>query len=128
MRRQATTDTRPEVALRKELHRRGLRFVLHRRPVPSVRRVADILFTRSRVAVFVDGCYWHGCPDHATWPASNGEFWRAKIEGNRRRDADTDRMLVDAGWITVRVWEHEDVVTASQTVASAVALRSSTLG
>ena len=58
--------------------------------------------------VFVDGCFWHGCPDHATWPTHNAEFWREKIETNRLRDRDTDERLADAGWEVVRIWEHED--------------------
>jgi DNA mismatch endonuclease (patch repair protein) len=98
----------------------GLRFRIHRRPLSNVRREADVIFTRSRVAVFVDGCFWHGCPDHATWPKSNEEFWRTKIEGNRARDADTDARLAAAGWLSVRVWEHDDAVDAAARVATTV--------
>jgi len=77
--------------------------------VDGVRRRADLVFGPARVAVFVDGCFWHGCPVHATWPKNNAEFWREKIETNRLRDQDTDRRLTAAGWEVVRVWEHEDL-------------------
>ena len=71
------------------------------------------MFGPARVAVFVDGCFWHGCPVHATWPKNNAEFWREKIETNRLRDRDTDRRLVAAGWEVVRMWEHEDIEEAA---------------
>lgn len=109
MRRQRSRDTGVELALRSELHRRGLRYRVHRRPLPGVRREADLVIAKLRLAVFVDGCFWHGCPEHATWPKSNGDFWRAKIEGNRVRDRETDELLVAEGWTVVRVWEHEVV-------------------
>lgn len=80
----------------------------------------DIVFGPVKVAVFVDGCYWHGCPEHATWPKSNAEFWKAKIEGNRLRDADTDARFAGAGWTVVRVWEHEDPVVAAAGIESVV--------
>lgn len=103
-------DTRPEQLLRTMLHARGLRYRVNLRL--KVRDVAvrpDIVFTRRRVAVFVDGCFWHGCPEHMSWPKSNGEFWRAKIERTRQRDQEQDRVLREAGWVVVRVWEHEEV-------------------
>jgi DNA mismatch endonuclease (patch repair protein) len=120
MSRQRSRDTGIEMALRRELHRAGLRFRIHRRPLPGVRREVDIVFGPIKVAVFVDGCYWHGCPEHATWPKRNAEFWKAKIEGNRARDADTDARFAEAGWMVVRVWEHEDPVTASIKIESVV--------
>jgi DNA mismatch endonuclease (patch repair protein) len=120
MSRQRSRDTEIEVALRRELHRSGLRYRVHQRPVRAVRREADVVFGPAKVAVFVDGCFWHGCPEHGTWPKRNGEFWRAKIEGNRARDADTDRVLDEAGWLAVRVWEHEDPVVAASRVREAV--------
>lgn len=123
MSRQRSRDTHVEMALRRELHRLGLRYRVHRRPVPAVRREADVLFGPARVAVFVDGCFWHGCPEHATWPRRNAEFWRTKIEGNRARDAQTDRLLAEAGWVAVRVWEHEDPVEAAERVRCVVATR-----
>ncbi|MGI5449943.1 very short patch repair endonuclease [Streptomyces sp. CA-243310] len=123
MSRQKSKDTRIEVALRKALHASGLRFRVHGRPVKGVRREADIVFGPARVAVFVDGCFWHGCPDHATWPRRNAEFWRAKIEGNRARDQDTDARLAEAGWLAVRVWEHEPPAESAVRVAEVVARR-----
>lgn len=105
-------DTGPELALRRELHRRGFRFRVCARPIKGVRRTADILFTRQRLAVFVDGCFWHGCPDHYTAPVKNASFWSDKVARNRARDAQTDQLLRDAGWTVLRVWEHESVVEA----------------
>jgi DNA mismatch endonuclease (patch repair protein) len=117
MSRQRARNTGIEVALRRELHRRGMRFRIHLRPLPGIRREADVIFTRAKVAVFVDGCFWHACPTHGTWPKNNEAFWRDKIMGNRARDTDTDSRLVAAGWLSVRVWEHEDPITAAERVA-----------
>ncbi|GAA2672879.1 very short patch repair endonuclease [Streptomyces violaceolatus] len=114
MRSNKGRDTKPERRLRSALHRQGLRYRVSVRPVPTLRRTADVVFTKYRVAVFMDGCYWHGCPSHGSMPSSNRDFWVAKIEGNKRRDAETDRLLVEQGWFVVRVWEHtavEDAVT-----------------
>lgn len=113
------------MALRKALHAKGARYRIHRKPVKGVRREADIVFGPARVAVFVDGCFWHGCPVHATWPKNNAEFWRAKIEGNRRRDLDTDARLAEAGWLAIRVWEHEQAEGAAARVLAVVASRRS---
>src|SRR5262245_46224750 len=115
-------DTPCELALRSALHRLGLRFRVDR-PVPGTRRRADLTFVRARVAVFVDGCFWHGCPKHATWPKANARWWRAKIEQNRRRDSDTTRRLHAAGWRVVRVWEHESATAAAARTALAVRAR-----
>ncbi|TDU83154.1 T/G mismatch-specific endonuclease [Kribbella voronezhensis] len=123
MSRQKSRNTQVEIELRRYLHAAGLRYRIHRRPVLGVRREADIVFGPARVAVFVDGCFWHGCPEHATWPKSNAEFWREKIEGNRRRDANTDALLAKAGWLVVRVWEHEGIEAAAARVQRAVAAR-----
>ncbi|MGX7825453.1 very short patch repair endonuclease [Actinokineospora sp. 24-640] len=120
MSRQKARDTGTEIALRRALHALGLRYRVHRRPVAGVRREVDVVFTRVRVAVFVDGCFWHGCPEHVTWPRRNAEFWRAKIEGNRARDRDTDARLADAGWRVVRVWEHEDPAEAARRVREVI--------
>ncbi|WP_374228700.1 very short patch repair endonuclease [Pseudonocardia sp. ICBG162] len=115
---QARTGTSPEMALRRELHRRGRRFrVEFRFDIDGLRRRrADLVFTRRRVAVFVDGCFWHRCPRHATSPKSNGSWWAAKLATNVARDADTDTRLRGAGWTVVRVWEHEDPVAAADRV------------
>ena len=108
MRAQRREGTAPEVALRQGLHAAGLRYRLHRAPLPVLRRKADIVFGPARLAVFVDGCFWHGCPDHGRRRHDvNGWYWPAKIAGNRCRDEDTNRALTTAGWRVVRIWEHE---------------------
>ena len=113
-------DTPAEIALRRELHRRGLRYRVDFPPPPTVRRRADIVFRGRKIAVFCDGCYWHGCPDHGTWPKANAAWWRQKIEDNKRRDRDTDARLTAAGWRVIRVWEHEDPVVAAARIAEVV--------
>ncbi|MGW3266570.1 very short patch repair endonuclease [Streptomyces sp. NPDC001056] len=123
MSRQKSRNTQVEIALRRALHAAGLRYRVHRRPLKGVRREADVVFGPAKVAVFVDGCFWHGCPVHATWPKSNADFWRTKIETNRRRDRDTDQRLTAAGWTSVRVWEHEDPVEAAARVLALVVAR-----
>jgi DNA mismatch endonuclease, patch repair protein len=123
MRATPQRDTAPELALRKELHRQGLRYRVDHSPLPGLRRRADVVFSRARIAVYVDGCFWHGCPVHATWPTANAAFWREKIEGNRRRDRDTDEKLRAAGWIPVRVWEHEQPLVAAHAIAELVRSR-----
>ena len=105
---QRRRDTRPELALRRALWRRGLRFRVDRPPLPMLRRRADIVFGPAQVAVFVDGCFWHGCPVHATEPKANSAWWAAKLAANEARDRDTDRRLSAAGWTVVRIWEHDD--------------------
>lgn len=118
--RRRTHETAPEVALRSELSRRGHVFEVHQRPLAEVRREADIVFPRSRIAVFVDGCFWHGCPIHAVEPKRNDSFWRDTISRNRARDAETDMLLRDAGWISVRVWEHEATDEAADRIDGAL--------
>ncbi|MBD0693638.1 very short patch repair endonuclease [Streptomyces sp. CBMA123] len=120
MSHQRSHDTDIEIALRRTLHAAGLRYRVHRRPLKGVRREADILFGPTRVAVFVDGCFWHGCPEHATWPKNNAAFWREKIEKNRARDRDTDARLAEAGWVSVRVWEHERAAEAAARIFAIV--------
>ncbi|MFF0135866.1 very short patch repair endonuclease [Streptomyces sp. NPDC005227] len=123
MSQQRSRNTEVEMVLRRALHGAGLRYRVHRRPLKGMRREADILFGPAKVAVFVDGCYWHGCPEHATWPKRNADFWRTKIEGNRRRDRDTDSRLSEAGWLAVRVWEHEEALVAAARVRDIVESR-----
>ena len=118
-------DTKPEMALRSALHKLGLRFRVHVRPCPEIRARADIVFGRSKVAVFVDGCFWHGCPEHATWPRANASFWRAKIEQNPQRDELVRSEIKKRGWVAVQVWEHEDVELASARISTLVRERSS---
>jgi DNA mismatch endonuclease, patch repair protein len=117
MARTRRRDTKPEVDLRRALHARGFRYRVDRAVLAGAGRRPDIVFGPTRVVVFVDGCFWHGCPKHATWPTHNAEFWREKIETNQRRDRDTDRRLKEAGWTVVRIWEHEDAEHAADRVA-----------
>lgn len=109
-------DTRPELAVRSAVHALGLRYRVGVRPLPQMRRTADLVFPGAKVAVFVDGCFWHGCPSHHRPAKRNSEFWAAKIEGNIARDADTNRQLALAGWRVVRVWEHEDAEAAAASI------------
>jgi len=121
---QRQRDTAVEVALRSALHRLGLRFRIDRRPLATLRQRADLVFVTARVAVFVDGCFWHGCPEHATWPRTNAAWWRDKLEANRARDARTNAALQAAGWTVVRVWEHASTADSAARVAAIVRRRS----
>ncbi|HEX8690606.1 MAG TPA: very short patch repair endonuclease [Solirubrobacterales bacterium] len=120
MKKVRRTGTSAEMELRRALHARGLRYRVNAPVLPDKRRRVDIAFLSAQVAIFVDGCFWHGCPEHATWPASNAGFWRQKIETNRRRDRDTDAELRKTGWHVVRVWEHEDPVAAAERIQTLV--------
>ena len=123
MARQATRDTSPELAIRGALHRRGLRFRVGRRPVPSLRSTADVVFGPAKVAVYIDGCFWHMCPQHATFPANNAAWWRAKLARNVERDRAADAALAEGGWAVVRVWEHEHPERAADRIARLVRSR-----
>lgn len=123
MQQQQRRDTRPELELRRALHAAGLRYRVERPVIPGMRRRADVVFGPAKVAVFVDGCFWHMCPQHATAPKANADWWRQKLDRNRERDRDTDQRLVDQGWFPVRVWEHEDMAEAALTVAEVVRRR-----
>src|SRR5579859_7258707 len=101
-------NTSLELSLRRVLHARGLRYRIHRRPLPGLRCEADVLFASSKVAVFIDGCWWHGCPDHWVTPKANRAWWITKVEINVARDRRNDAELRKAGWTVIRVWEHED--------------------
>ncbi|REE74346.1 T/G mismatch-specific endonuclease [Rhodococcus wratislaviensis] len=120
MRAQRRRDTAPELALRRELHRRGVRYYVDRAPMKGIRRRADLVFPRRKVAVYVDGCFWHSCPQHATFPKSNAQWWAEKLAGNVTRDRDTDTRLADAGWTVVRIWEHENPAVAADRVQEAL--------
>jgi DNA mismatch endonuclease (patch repair protein) len=113
-------DTAPERALRSAVHALGLRYRVGTRPVPGLRRTGDLVFPRARVVVFLDGCFWHGCPDHHTVAKTNADYWAQKAAENRRRDLETDRLLTDAGWVVLRVWEHEAPSEAALRVAALV--------
>jgi DNA mismatch endonuclease (patch repair protein) len=114
-------DTRPELALRSELHRRGLRYRIDAKPLDGLRCRADIVFRRQKVAVFVDGCFWHGCPEHGTSPRTNPSYWSAKIARNVERDRRNDAELGAAGWAVVRVWEHEAPANAADRISRLLA-------
>ncbi len=113
-------DTKPERAVRSAVHRRGLRYRVAARPLPELRRTADLVFRKAKIAVFVDGCYWHGCPEHHTQPATNHRYWSDKITGNVARDQDTTARLAEAGWTVLRFWEHEDPETVADAVEQSV--------
>lgn len=120
MSKQARAHTEPEVMLRKLLHAAGLRYRVGL-PVPGMkRRTIDVAFTRAKVAVFVDGCFWHSCPEHATFPAANKEWWAEKLAGNVARDAATKAHLEELGWQVIRVWEHEPMADVADRVAAAL--------
>lgn len=123
MRGNRSRDTLPELRVRSLLHRMGLRYRVDVRPEPDIARRADLVFRTARVAVMVDGCFWHGCPEHCVPSKSNTRYWSDKIEGNRRRDIDTDARLSARGWLVVRRWAHEDPVAIAQDVADAVRCR-----
>jgi DNA mismatch endonuclease (patch repair protein) len=126
MQRQPTRDTAPELALRRLLHAAGLRYRVDAGPLPGLRRRADIVFRQARVAVFVDGCFWHGCPDHGRRPTtSNPRYWSEKVERNQTRDRDTDECLAAAGWAAMRVWEHEAPGEAAARIAATSVLAGS---
>ena len=117
LRRVRRRETKPEVALRRELHRLGLRFLVDVAPSGTGRRRrADVVLRGSCIAVLVHGCFWHGCAEHFHAPKANGEWWRLKLESVQRRDADTLVTLTAAGWLPVVVWEHEDMAVAARSI------------
>jgi DNA mismatch endonuclease (patch repair protein) len=120
MRANRRRDTGPELALRSELHRRGLRFRVDFAPDPTVRCRVDIAFTRARIAIFVDGCFWHSCPEHGASPRANREWWRAKLDRNVERDRRNDIEMTRLGWAVVRVWEHEAPMAAADRICELV--------
>lgn len=119
MSRARRRDTKPELDVRRLLHARGMRYRVNF-PVPGVaRRSIDIAFTRPKVAVFLDGCFWHACPEHGTQPRANADWWAAKLRRNVERDTETDRALAAQGWTVLRFWEHEDPLLIADRVLSA---------
>lgn len=124
MRRNRKRDTRPELALRSELHSRGARFrvnLLLRLDGLSVR--PDVVFTRQKVAVFVDGCFWHGCAVHGNMPSRNKDYWRPKLDRNARRDHLVNERLQASGWNVLRFWEHDPVGEVADAVMLALKSR-----
>ncbi|MFJ9018413.1 very short patch repair endonuclease [Streptomyces sp. NPDC102259] len=116
-------DTKPEKLIRRLVHAQGLRYRVAARPLPDLRRTADMVFRPVKVAVFIDGCYWHGCPEHYVPPRTNSGYWSAKVLRNMERDRDTDQRLREAGWLVLRFWEHEPAEECSLEVSKAVADR-----
>jgi DNA mismatch endonuclease (patch repair protein) len=116
MTRMPRRSTGPELAIRRELHRRGLRFRVDHAGLPGR---PDIVFTRARLAVFVDGCYWHRCPQHGTLPRNNADWWLAKLDRNVARDRAEDAALAELGWTVAHVWEHEPPIAAADRVEAA---------
>jgi DNA mismatch endonuclease (patch repair protein) len=117
MRNQRQSNTRPELTLRSELHRRGRRYRVHF-SVLDGRKRHDIVFTSARVVVEVRGCFWHGCPSHGTLPKANAKWWQQKLDANRKRDLDTAKRLAKSGWTLVEVWEHDDPIAGADRVES----------
>ncbi len=116
-------NTKPELALRRQLHALGLRYRTHTTPGQASECIADVVFPTERVAIFIDGCFWHGCTEHTRPPRTNPDYWGPKIRRNRERDLATDRLLSEAGWISIRVWEHEDPALAAPPIADAIRRR-----
>lgn len=113
-------DTQPELAVRRIVHAMGLRYRVDHRPTPELRVRGDLVFPRRRIVVFIDGCYWHGCPQHYTSPKSNSEYWAAKVDANRERDARMTQMLTELGWRVLRFWTHQDPVEIAEDIREAV--------
>lgn len=122
MRNQKRRDTAAELAIRRLSHARGMRYRVDAPlPLKESRRRADMLFANAKVAVFIDGCYWHACPIHATRPKANADWWADKLAMNVARDRNTDKRLAENGWTVVRIWEHENPEDATNRIAIAVA-------
>lgn len=113
-------DTKPELLVRRALHARGFRFRVDLRPEPTLRTRADIVFTRRRIAVYIDGCFWHGCPIHGTSPKANAEYWTPKLARNIERDLESTTALEQRGWVVLRFWTHEPVAGVVERIAAAV--------
>ncbi|MEU1197280.1 very short patch repair endonuclease [Streptomyces sp. NPDC005813] len=119
-------DTTPERLVRRLVHARGLRYRVAARPLSDLRRTADMVFRPAKVAVFIDGCYWHGCPEHYVSPKTNPGYWSGKVARNMARDRDTDERLRAAGWLVLRFWEHEAAEECSEAIWHAVTSRRQT--
>lgn len=126
MRSNRSRDTGPEMALRRAVHALGLRYKVCARPIPGVRRTADLVFPSAKVCVEVRGCYWHGCEEHFRLPKANRAYWQEKIDRNRARDETLRQVLEEAGWVLVVVWEHENPQRAALRVEEIVRARRTT--
>ncbi|MCX5500701.1 very short patch repair endonuclease [Streptomyces sp. NBC_00053] len=120
-------DTKPEQLIRRLVHAKGLRYRVAARPLPDLRRTADLVFRPAKVAVFIDGCYWHGCPEHYVPPKTNPGYWSDKVARNMARDRDTDERLTEAGWLVLRFWEHQDSDTCATSIVDTVCRRRNAL-
>jgi DNA mismatch endonuclease (patch repair protein) len=118
-------DTGPELAVRRLLHARGLRYRVHYAPIETSRRRADIVFPSQRIAVFIDGCFWHCCPEHGHEVSTNTDYWNPKLAKNRERDQETTAMLAANGWLPLRFWAHEDPAQVADQVEESVRVRQS---
>lgn len=116
-------DTKPERLIRRLVHANGLRYRVAAKPLPDLRRTADMVFRSAKVAVFIDGCYWHGCPVHYVSPKTNPGYWSDKVARNIARDRDTDQRLAEAGWTVLRFWEHEPPTDCASAIESVVRLK-----
>ncbi len=114
-------DTKPEIAVRSAVHALGMRYRVSVRPLRDLRRTADLVFRNARVAVFVDGCFWHGCPEHHAPPKANASYWATKVQSNRDRDKDTTQRLREKGWTVLRFWSHEEPLSVATQIANVVA-------
>jgi DNA mismatch endonuclease (patch repair protein) len=119
-------DTTPERLIRQLVHAQGLRYRVAAKPLPGLRRTADLVFRPTKVAVFIDGCYWHGCPDHYVPPKTNPGYWSDKVARNIARDRDTDQRLAEAGWTVLRFWEHESPTECAEQITIEVEKRRTT--
>lgn len=129
MSRQKRRDTKAEILIRSELHARGVRFRVDVRPETDLRARGDIVWRGLRLVVFVDGCFWHGCPQHATRPTANAEWWAAKLDANVARDRRTDGELRGRGWTVLRFWEHESAESVADLIVGKIgSLRSTSTG
>lgn len=124
--RQRSKDTLPELAIRRLLHAAGVRYRVDAKLEPDLRVRGDIVWARLKIVVFIDGCYWHGCPLHATAPKANAAWWRQKLDNNIARDRRTDAVLTDCGWKVLRFWEHEDPDAVATAIRNVVAERRDT--
>jgi DNA mismatch endonuclease (patch repair protein) len=109
-------DTKPELRLRSQIHKSGLRYAMDVRPESDINRRADLVFRSAKVAVFVHGCFWHGCPKHHKLPKSNKKFWAQKVRRNRERDQETQRLLRKRGWKVLVFWEHQEAQVCADKV------------
>jgi DNA mismatch endonuclease (patch repair protein) len=120
MRSNRGRDTSLELRVRRELHQRGLRYRVDIAPLKGLRSRADVVFTRRRIAVYLDGCFWHGCPVHGVIPTAHSDYWQPKLARNMERDRQATHALQDAGWTVLRFWEHEDTASVVEAIRAEV--------